>query len=122
MAVVCGHSFARHCPNLANRKSRSVQTASRDARMRPFANICRYPVLYSDLNDVHTLQTNLFGFLHHVVQGLRKKGVRRIPSPISSRLAYPHVVSGTDLGHLPSYFLAGLGVHRPSTPLHHSTE
>lgn len=42
------------------------------------------PVFYVDLNDVHTLQTNLFGFLHHVVQGLRKKGVRHIPFPSRS--------------------------------------
>jgi hypothetical protein len=78
MALVCGHSFARRCPNVTHRESRSVQTAF---RMSPFANIRHSPVLQLDLNDVHTLQTNLFGFLHHVVQGLRKKGVRRIPFP-----------------------------------------
>ena len=77
-------------------------------------------MLYLDLNDVHTLQTNLFDFLHRVVQGLRKKGVRRIQFPFP--LAYLRPVIVTDMGDLPSDFLAGLGVHCSSTPLHDSTE
>lgn len=56
----------------------------RAARVPPLANVCHSPVLYLDLNDVHILQTNLFGFLHHVVQGLRKKGVRHILFPLRS--------------------------------------
>lgn len=78
LALVCGYSSARHCPNVAHSQSRSVSSPA--ARVSPFADICRSAVsLYLDLHDVHTLQNNLFGFLHHVVQGLRKKGVRRIP-------------------------------------------
>lgn len=53
-------------------------------------------MLYLDLNDVHTLQTHLFDFLHHVVQGLRKKGVRCIQFP-SFPLAYLHGVIGTQV-------------------------
>ena len=49
------------------------------ARVPAFADVYRSRVLYLDLHDVHTLQNNLFGFLHRVVQGLRKKGVRRVP-------------------------------------------
>jgi len=54
----------------------SVQSSwPSSAVIRLHVTVPTSPTGNRDLNDVHTLQTNLFGFLHQVVQGLRKKGI-----------------------------------------------
>ncbi len=46
LAVVCSHSFARHCPDVAHRKSRSVQAHSGLVVCPSFIHIRRSPVFF----------------------------------------------------------------------------